>query len=122
MRKTQIALLAAGVAALVVGGTALASKGKGGERLPVGPTALHGGLGPGAGLDAAASYLGVPASDLVTALRSGKTLADVASSTSGKSPSGLIAALVAAEKSHLAAAVKDGRLTQAQADTIGAGL
>ena len=42
--------------------------------------------------------------------------------TSGKSTAGLVAALVAAEKTELAAAVKAGDLTQAQADRITTGL
>ena len=52
----------------------------------------------------------------MTELQSGKTLGEVADATSGKSKAGLVAALVADEKSHLAQAVKDGRLTQSQAD------
>ena len=56
--------------------------------------------------------------DLLTPLQSGKTLAQVAGATSGKSVAGLIDALVAAEKTELAAAVTAGRLTQAQADQI----
>jgi hypothetical protein len=82
-----------------------------------GPFGHHGG-----GLDAAATYLGVTESALITQLRSGKTLAQVAAATAGKSRAGLIAALVAAEKAELAQAVKDGHLTQAQADGISATL
>ena len=58
----------------------------------------------------------------MTKLQSGKTLGEIADATTGKSKAGLIAALVADEKSHLAQAVKDGRLTQAQADTMAANL
>ena len=78
----------------------------------------HGPGGPGGGDDlaAAATYLGLSQSDLQTALQSGKTLAQVANATSGKSAAGLIDALVAAEKTELAAAVTAGTLTQAQAD------
>ena len=54
----------------------------------------------------AASYLGITQTALETALQSGKTLAQVADATSGKSAAGLIDALVAAEKAELAAAVK----------------
>lgn len=82
------------------------------------------GFGPGPGhgprgghgddLDAAATYLGTTTSDLVTQLQAGKTLAQVA----GSKASGLVAALVAHEKTELAAAVTAGRLTQAQADQI----
>src|SRR6478609_1220216 len=70
----------------------------------------------------AASYLGITQAALETALQSGKTLAQVADVTSGKSAAGLIDALVAAEKTELAAAVTAGRLTQAQADQIATGL
>jgi hypothetical protein len=77
--------------------------------------------GPGHGgrhhdLADAAAYLGLTEAQLTTALSGGKTLAQVADATSGKSASGLIDALVAAEKTEIAADVKAGRLTQAQAD------
>ena len=74
--------------------------------------------GRGHGLDAAASYLGLTESDLMTKLQSGKTLGEIADGTAGKSKAGLIAALVADEKAELAQAVKDGRLTQSQADSL----
>lgn len=78
--------------------------------------------GPRDDLAAAASYLGTTAADLLTQLQSGKTLAQIANGTSGKSAAGLVAALVAHEKQELAHAVSAGRLTQAQADAISAGL
>ena len=81
----------------------------------------HRGRG-GDDLAAAATYLGVTQADLLTSLQSGKTLAQVAGATSGKTVAGLIDALVAAEKTELAAAVTAGRLTQAQSDQIAAGL
>lgn len=88
-----------------------------------GPGMGHGmGHGRGDAFQAAATYLGVSVSDLMTKLEAGKTLAQVADATSGKSASGLIDALVKAEQDELAQAVKDGRLTQAQADGISAGL
>lgn len=76
-----------------------------------GPHGMH------AGLDAAADYLGLTEAQLHTAFESGKTLAQVAKSE-GKSVDGLVAAMVADEKAELAAAVKAGRLTQAQANAI----
>jgi polyhydroxyalkanoate synthesis regulator phasin len=76
-----------------------------------GPHGMH------PGLDAAADYLGVTEAQLHTALESGKTLAQVAKSK-GKSVDGLVAALVADEQAELSAAVKAGRLTQAQANAI----
>jgi hypothetical protein len=76
------------------------------------------GMHRGGHLDAAAAYLGVSQDALRAQLQDGKTLADVAKATKGKSVDGLVAALVADEKQKLDAAVKAGRLTQAQADTI----
>jgi hypothetical protein len=78
--------------------------------------------GRGGDLAAAATYLGIPQADLLTSLQSGKTLAQVAGATNGKTVAGLIDALVAAEKTELAAAVTAGRITQAQADQASAGL
>jgi hypothetical protein len=74
------------------------------------------------GLDAAATYLGLSQSALRTQLQSGTTLGEIADATAGKSKAGLIAALAADEKSHLDQAVKDGRLTQAQADALAANI
>jgi|tagenome__1003787_1003787.scaffolds.fasta_scaffold20987437_7 hypothetical protein len=76
----------------------------------------HGGR-PGAGLDAAATYLGVTRSQLMTQLQSGKSLADVAKAND-KSVDGLVAAMVADAKQHIAADVKAGRLTEAQQTQI----
>ncbi|HZR94282.1 MAG TPA: hypothetical protein VFA56_01225 [Gaiellaceae bacterium] len=118
MKRTQITVAAVGVLALVGGGTALASKGRGhGQQLRVGVVGhrLH---GPGALLDAAAGYLGIAPSALVPQLRSGKTLADVANATQGKTAQGLVDALVAVEKKDLDDAVAKNRLTGAQAARI----
>ena len=79
-----------------------------------------GGGGPFGGLDAAATYLGIDQSTLFQDLRSGKTLAQIANATSGKSADGLVAAMVAAQKQQLAQAVNDGRITQSQADRMSA--
>jgi hypothetical protein len=57
-----------------------------------------------AGLAPAASYLGVTVAQLQGDLASGKTLAEVADTTSGKSAAGLIQALVAERKQKLTAA------------------
>ena len=80
-----------------------------------GPHGIHGGL------DAAASYLGMTEAQLHSALESGKTLAQVAKSK-GKSVDGLVNAMVADATAKLAAAVKAGRLTQAQANSMQADL
>jgi hypothetical protein len=84
------------------------------------PGGPHGRGGPHGGLGAAATYLGLSESDLMTKVQSGETLGEVADATAGKSKAGLIAALVADEKSHLTQAVEDGRLTQSQADDMAA--
>lgn len=73
----------------------------------------HFGHHGGPGLDAAARYLGLTEAKLHTELESGKTLAEVAKAQD-KSVDGLIAALKADAKQKLDAAVKAGRLTQAQ--------
>ena len=68
-------------------------------------------------LSAAATFLGLSEADLQTQLRSGKTLAQVATAR-GKSVSDLVAALKAAEVKELDAAVAAGKLTAAQEATI----
>lgn len=73
----------------------------------------HFGHHGGPGLDAAAKYLGLTEAKLRAQLESGKTLAQVAKAQD-KSVDGLIAALKADAKQKLDAAVKAGRLTQAQ--------
>jgi hypothetical protein len=85
---------------------------------PVGPHRMHGLHG---GLEAATSYLGVSEASLRSSLESGKTLAQVAKQK-GKSVDGLVAAMVADAKAQLAAAVKAGRLTQAESDAMQADL
>lgn len=72
-------------------------------------------------LTAAAKALGLTEDALRTQLQSGKSLADVAKAQN-VSVDTLVTALVDAAKTHLAAAVKAGRLTQAQADEISATL
>jgi len=77
------------------------------------------GHGPGfaAGLDKAASIVGISESELRTQLESGKTLAEIAKSKN-ISQATLVDKLVAAAKTRIAAEVKAGRLTQARADEI----
>jgi hypothetical protein len=82
----------AAVLAILLGGTlAAVTTGKG---------AAHGHRGP---LLTASSYLGVPASQLRGELQSGKSLAEIANATSGKSSAGLLNVLLAAAKERLAA-------------------
>jgi hypothetical protein len=74
--------------------------------------------GRGNGLSTAARYLGVSTAQLREQLRSGNTLAHVASTTSGKSEAGLIEALITAKKAAIAKRVAAGAITQAQANAI----
>jgi hypothetical protein len=75
--------------------------------------------GAGAGRPSTASrYLGLSAAQLRSEVRSGRTLAQIADATNGKSAAGLIDALVAARKQRLAAALSAGRLTQAQESAL----
>ncbi len=69
------------------------------------------------GLDAAASYLGLTEAQLRTQLSSGKTLAQVAKARD-KSVDGLVDALAKDANAKIDQAVKDGKLTQAQANEI----
>jgi hypothetical protein len=110
-----------------------------GAPVPFGPGGGPGGPGPGPGgpgmgkhgrggplgggpaLDAAATFLGMSAADVRKALRSGKTLAALATDK-GKTEDDLVAALVTAEKAQLDKAVTAQRLTAAQRDKIEADL
>jgi hypothetical protein len=122
MNKTKIALIVVGLLALAGGGTALANKGNGVAHTAKTFAQHRGHHGPGEALDAAATYLGTTSANLLTQLQAGKTLAQIAAATNGKSVAGLVSALVAAEKTELASAVTANRLTQAQADQIAATL
>lgn len=86
------------------------------ESLPQGGKRGHGGPGRIAPAEVA-KVLGITVEELRTQLQAGKTLAEVASA-SGVSKADLIDGLVKAEEAQLAQAVTDGKLTQAQADTI----
>lgn len=83
-----------------------------------GPGVPPNGAKPAGGLlDTAATFLGMPVSDVQSALRSGKSLADLATSK-GKTASDLVTALLAPTKTKLDQAVSDGRITSAQEQTI----
>jgi len=73
-------------------------------------------------LQTASTYLGISAADLQTQLRSGKTLAEIAAATPGKTTAGLVAAIVASETAQIDKAVADGKLTADQATKIKTGL
>ena len=70
------------------------------------------------GLSSAGDYLGLSESQLFAQISQGKTLADIADSTPGKSVEGLVTAMVSAAKANLDALVASGRLAQSQADRI----
>jgi hypothetical protein len=67
---------------------------------------------------AASSYLGVSAQQLQSELQSGKSLAQLANATPGKSEAGLIAALVKAKQEKVKAAAAAGLLTQARENVL----
>ena len=67
--------------------------------------------------DSAAGYLGMKPMDLMTQLKAGKSLADVATATAGKSREGLVSALTTAATAKTDAAVSDGTITADQATT-----
>jgi polyhydroxyalkanoate synthesis regulator phasin len=121
LSQTQESAITANLTARI---TALVN-GTAAKPVPLGPLGLGPRLGRGLfrdGLQAAATYLGIPAPTLASDLRAGKTLADVANATGGKSASGLIQYLVSKATSALDTAVKNGRLTQAQESAITANL
>jgi polyhydroxyalkanoate synthesis regulator phasin len=77
----------------------------------------HGGAGRfgfGLDVDAAASYLGLTAAELMDELADGKTLAEIAREE-GKSVDGLVEELVEAVEERIDDAVEDGRLSQERA-------
>lgn len=74
----------------------------------------HGGKG-GPGLDVAAQALGVTAEELLTAIKGGQTIAQVAESK-GVNVQVVIDALVAERTNHINDEVASGEITQAEAD------
>jgi ribosomal protein S20 len=113
-----------GVGSYGLGGGRLGGRGLGGG---LGPVGERDDLGPGSfglragfvggGLGVAATYLGLSASELRTQLASGQSFAQIAKAQ-GKTADGLVAAMVAAQKKLLDAAVSNGVLTQAQATAL----
>lgn len=87
-----------------------------GGMFPHGPFG-HFGPGAGASLAVAAKTIGVSESALVKALQGGSSIAQVAKQH-GVAIQRVVSALVADAKSRLADAVKAGRITQEQANTI----
>ncbi len=70
------------------------------------------------GLPAAARYLGVSATRLRAELQSGRSLAQIADATPGKSASGLIEARVNAREATIKQALASGRISQTTADAL----
>jgi hypothetical protein len=125
LHKRSVALGAVVVLGAIGAGAALgagAGKGKGHAAPSASSTAARANAGHGArggdDFDAAVAYLGLTPAQVQTDLAAGQTLAQIATATAGKSTAGLIAALVAAEKTEIAAKVAAGTITQAQADVI----
>ena len=134
-RKRKLVLVGAVVLGGAGAGAALAA---GGARhhapaaprasVVAGPIGIHAGFGFGLGfgaggvVQAASSYLGVSVSTLLGDLRSGKSLADVANATSGKSEAGLVDALVTSVKADLDKAVSAGKLSSDQESKLEANL
>jgi hypothetical protein len=73
-------------------------------------------------LDVAASYIGVSPPQLRGDLRHGRTLAQIAASSGGRSPSGLVDALVTAKRGQIEASLASGKLSKQQAGTRMRGL
>ena len=69
-------------------------------------------------LKASADYLGISAADLKAQLRAGKSLAQIAQATPGKSRDGLVDVLDKAADARIKAAVDAGKLTPAQAEQL----
>ena len=65
-------------------------------------------------------YLGIAQRDLMTQLRSGKSLGDIANATTGKSRDGLVAALTNAANDKIDQAYKAQRITADQATALSA--
>src|SRR5207248_10942758 len=74
-------------------------------------------FGSGGPFGAAAGYLGLTVSQLMSDLGSGKSLAQIASSK-GKSVSGLEQAMTSALKSRLDKAVRSGGITESEEQTL----
>jgi hypothetical protein len=90
---------------------------RGGERGVRGPGGRLGGMGMADIRDAAAKTLGLTPDKLRTAMEGGKSLADVAKAQK-VSVDSVVKAMVSAAEADIATAVKDGKVTQAQADKM----
>ena len=118
-RRFRRTLVAAGVGlGMTLAGLGIATAQTGQSDAPTSTTVPADGArrhGPGPGLAAAAGAIGISRDDLVTALRSGQSIAQVAQSK-GVDVQKVIDAIVADARTRLAEKVQSGDLTQAQAD------
>ncbi|HEV7586437.1 MAG TPA: hypothetical protein VGO14_11725 [Solirubrobacteraceae bacterium] len=117
--RRQKTLLAVAIGALIAGTivAVIAATGDGGRKGSSATTGAGGQAGQPAlngDLKVAVAYLEVPPAKLLESLRSGRTLAQVADSTPGRSAKGLVDRIVATRKAALAAAVRAGGLKPAQ--------
>jgi hypothetical protein len=96
--RRRIALI--GALLLVLAGGAVAAMTAVGEGSKH-PRHARGGVVGRRDLAAASAYLGIPEEQLASDLRSGRSLAQVASATPGRSSAGLVAALVHAKQERL---------------------
>lgn len=119
LKLGAIAALVAVVGALALSATAFAQGPvNNGNGNGYGPGGRGGWGGPDSSLVAvAAEALGMDSAALVAELNSGKTIADVAQAK-GVALDKIVDAFLAARAEALAQSVADGRLTQAQADTM----
>jgi hypothetical protein len=102
----------------VLGGPGAGGPGHDGRGGPGGPGfGLRFKGGPGGALDAAASALGLKRAELLTKLRAGKSIADVAKDQ-GKSLDDVKQAITAGVTKELDQAVADQKLTSAQRDKV----
>jgi hypothetical protein len=74
------------------------------------------------GLSASARYLGVSAAQLLSELHAGRSLAQIANATAGRSAAGLIGARVSAREAQLRAAVASGSITRKTEHALLSGL
>lgn len=113
MRKRTV-MIALAVVAVAAGAIVAVSSGGSGHAAP---RAVARRETPGAGarteVQAAASYLGMTKSQLRKQLQSGRTLAQIARATGGKTSAGLVEALLRTRAAQLSAAVRAKRLSSA---------
>jgi hypothetical protein len=86
------------------------------EPKPVSPPKVQSFIGDAVG--AAREYLGLSVQDVMTSLRSGKSLGEIADGTNAKSRTGLIATVTTATNAKIDKAQQDGKLNQDQATKL----